>query len=169
MSKNGTAKISECGIYRYELTRDGLSLGDDTCAFIMLNPSTADAKQDDPTIRRCIGFARGWGFRELRIYNLFALRSPNPRDLIDSLEAGIDPVGPENRATIAAGVANCKRIVCAWGAFKHPMVRREAETIQTFLREANMCCLGFTADGSPKHPLYVRADTSLHTFPRSHP
>lgn len=159
---NGSATISACGCYRYELIRDGLSSGDDWCAFIMLNPSTADANQDDPTIRRCIGFARGWGFRGVRIYNLFALRSTDPKAILSHR----DPVGPDNGAAIVNGVASCKRIVCAWGAFGGERVRREARKVCQLLEDCNMSCLGFTADGSPRHPLYVRADAGLWTYPK---
>jgi hypothetical protein len=83
------AVLSECGRYRYVLTRTwDHDLA--ACAFIGLNPSTADAHEDDPTIRRCIRFARDWGHGGLIMLNLFAWRSTDPRGLLDA----IFPVGP---------------------------------------------------------------------------
>jgi len=73
--------------------------------FVMLNPSTADAEQDDPPIRRCIGFARRWGFGGVRIVNLFALRATNPRALYTADRAGVDSIGPENGAAIIIDAA----------------------------------------------------------------
>ena len=75
------AKISECGNYRYWLTRESEleHPGRGTALFIMLNPSTADASEDDPTIRRCRGFAKSWECAGLTVANLYALRSTNPK------------------------------------------------------------------------------------------
>lgn len=86
-----TAGISECGTYRYWLCREW-SPGLDSLVWLMLNPSTADATQDDPTIRRCMGFARRWGYGGITVVNLYAYRATNPRDLLTAA----DPVGPEN-------------------------------------------------------------------------
>ncbi len=87
------AVISECGRYRYVLTRQ-VGPGTRTATFILLNPSTADANNDDPTIRRCIGFARQWGCGKLTVLNLFAVRATDPQ----WMKAASDPVGPENKA-----------------------------------------------------------------------
>jgi hypothetical protein len=80
----------------------------------MLNPSTADASQDDPTIRRCIGFARQWGCGRLVVLNLFAFRATDPADL----KRAADPVGPENRAwfdrTLVDDLVGGP-VVCGWG------------------------------------------------------
>lgn len=153
-----TAFISECGRYRYALTRDVAPLtGEGTCTFIMLNPSTADAEQDDPTIRRCIGFARSWGFARLKVVNLFAFRSTDPRELL----ACGDPSGPENLCTIAKVVGGSDLVVCAWGAF--PLAG--AEHVRLVLELiGGPHCLGLTANGSPRHPLYVRADAEPMPF-----
>ncbi len=88
--RNG-AVLSADGVYRYRLWRTW-DASKPTLAFLMLNPSTADATEDDPTIRRCLGFAKEWGYGSLVVVNLFALRSPNP----DALRENDDPVGPEN-------------------------------------------------------------------------
>lgn len=84
------ADISACGAYRYRLDRLGALLGRGAVNFVMLNPSTADAEQDDPTIRRCLGYAFRWGFARLIVTNLYALRSTDPRALWEHP----DPIGP---------------------------------------------------------------------------
>src|SRR6185369_17379869 len=99
-----TAVISKCGKYRYSLRREWIG-GAGTVCFIMLNPSTADASVDDPTIRRCIGFAQRWGYQILEVVNLYAYRATRPRDMF----AAADPVGPENeyylcKAALGAGL-----------------------------------------------------------------
>ena len=79
----------------------------------MLNPSTADAERDDPTIRRCIGFSRAWGFGGAEMVNLFALRSTDP----GRLREAADPVGPGNVAHIADAARGATQVIAAWGAF----------------------------------------------------
>lgn len=99
MSAQGEATFSGCGRYRYRLTRElngALFAGSGRAiTFIMLNPSTADANADDPTIRRCKGFARGWGYGRLIIVNLFAFRATDPRDMWKAHEGGVDIVGEQ--------------------------------------------------------------------------
>jgi hypothetical protein len=146
------AKISEDGRYRYALLRrwgDGPFV-----TFVMLNPSTADAEVDDPTIRRCIGFAKRWGFDALHVVNLFALRATDPRELAKA----DDPIGPENDLYLMRHALAEGPMVAAWGA--HPMARERAKafTDRMFVRWS---ALGTTADGYPRHPLYVRADAPL--------
>ena len=99
--------------YRYRLERHW-SGGEGLCAFIMLNPSTADARSDDPTIRRCIGFARRWGYGGLLVANLFARRATDPQELF----AARDPVGGlANRDALLRVIDEAALILCAWGAF----------------------------------------------------
>ena len=152
----GDAIISPCGQYRYTLTRTIAQAGDRGCLFVMLNPSTADASLDDPTIRRCIGFATREGCARLTVVNLFAYRATDPRDLLDAYRGGIDIEGPENRRhlneQIAAHGSGRGIIIAAWGA--HPVAGR-APTIQRWLRDVGALCLGITAGGHPRHPLYV--------------
>jgi hypothetical protein len=148
-----TAIISEDGIYRYELTREW----DEGrhALWIMLNPSTADASQDDPTIRRCISFSQRWGFGGLRVCNLFALRATDPKELLGCP----DPVGPENDDYILknAELASCVHL--AWGT--KGALKGRAEAVVQLLRATGrqyLLCLGTTKDGHPKHPLYIRSD-----------
>jgi hypothetical protein len=119
-------------------------------AFIGLNPSTADESRDDPTIRRCIGFARRWGFARLEVLNLFAFRATKPTALLSA----DDPVGPENDLAIAGVLRSADLVVCAWGAF--PSSARAADVLRLI---AAPQCLGTTKNGSPRHPLYVRSGT----------
>ena len=149
----GSAILSPCGLYRYSLTRQW-SEGAKQILWIMLNPSTADANVNDPTIRRCIAFSKAWGYDSLEVVNLFALRSPNPQDLIDSSEAGIDPVGPNNDGYISWAVKQSASVIAAWGS--RGFARTRVPLIKSICGRID--CLGVTKDGSPRHPLYVKAD-----------
>ncbi|MCB9559623.1 MAG: DUF1643 domain-containing protein [Kofleriaceae bacterium] len=124
------------------------------CVFVMLNPSTADDRHDDPTIRRCVGFARAWGFGGVEVVNLFALRATDPADL----RAAAAPVGAGNDAAIAAAVARGRAgaIVVAWGV--HGALHGRDREVAARLAPYRPRCLGVTRDGAPRHPLYVRAD-----------
>ncbi len=150
--------LSDCGKYRYALWRDiPPRLGElrpiGTCLFVMLNPSTADASEDDPTIRRCIGFAERWGFARLAVGNLFAFRATDPRDLGRT----DDPVGPDNYSWLERLVAEAGTVVAAWGASAGSAGRGEH---LGFLPDETQC-LGLTKAGHPRHPLYVRGDAEL--------
>jgi hypothetical protein len=119
--------------------------------FIGLNPSTADEVQDDPTIRRCIGFARTWGFARLKVLNVFGFRSTNPL----GLRLAQDPVGPQNMCTVAEVVGKADLVVCAWGALVPPGWEDQVDRVLELVPEPH--CLGRTTRGSPRHPLYVPA------------
>ncbi|WP_337054989.1 DUF1643 domain-containing protein [Pseudoxanthomonas sp. USHLN014] len=148
------AMVSPCGRYRYSLGRAGL-LGSGTVLFVMLNPSTADADVDDPTIRRCVSFAAGWGFNRLEVANLFAFRATDPVAMLNAF----DPIGPENNAHLLAAAARADRIVCAWGVNGRHLQR--AGRVRAMLTGAGhrLHHLGLTKDGHPKHPLYLAAAT----------
>ena len=156
------AIISECGEYRYRLTR---RWGPKYAAmFVMLNPSTADASQDDPTIRRCIGFAKDAGFGGIEVVNLFAFRATSPKDM----KAASDPVGPDNKAHVAATFQECSMVVCGWGA--HGSFNNQDQTMLEWLRMAgahadNIRSLGLTKDGQPRHPLYLPKKALWRTYP----
>lgn len=141
------ATISDCGTYRYRLWRHWNA--DPSVLFIMLNPSTASATEDDATIRRCVGFARSWGAGGIEVVNLFALRATNP----DELRHHEDPIGPVNNEAIFDAIARTSIVVGAWGtrgAFKgrdlvvHEMVLAAGRELFALRR---------TRDGFPEHPL----------------
>lgn len=122
-------------------------------AFCMLNPSTADESTDDPTIRRCIGFARSWGYGGLEVVNLFALRATDPREL----RLARDPIGCLNDAYVLDAAARSAAIVIAWGA--HGVFRaRGAAALELLSPRAQLLALGWTKAGEPRHPLYLRRD-----------
>lgn len=151
-----TAIFSDDKKHRYYLSRT-LAFGGEGArvAFIMLNPSTADAMKNDPTIRRCMGFASDWGYGHLSILNLFALRSPYPRDLLIS----DDPIGAHNNHYIAHTKADA--FVCAWGAVGAPMMQERAAQVLDMLKRKlePLFHLGdLTKEGQPRHPLYLPKD-----------
>jgi len=153
MNSSGGAIVSKCNTYRYALWREtGGSMA--PVMFIMLNPSTADAERDDPTIRRCIGFARDWGHSHLIVVNLFAYRSTDPKKLTDVK----DPVGPMNDEYIRHYRGKCSALIAAWGTLGglHGRDKWVAGIVNTDWLP--LWALGFTKHGHPKHPLYVRRD-----------
>ncbi len=152
-----SAILSPCGRYRYSLTRTFFT-GRGRVLFVMLNPSTADAEIDDPTIRRCIGFARRWGFQELAVANLFAWRATDPREL----RQAVDPVGPENDRHLMRLSGCADAVIAAWGA-RGNYHNRAAEVLG--LLEGAIEHLGLTKQGHPKHPLYLRADVGREVYP----
>lgn len=129
------------------------------CVVIGLNPSTATEEADDPTVRRCVGFAKREGCGSLCILNIFAFRSTNPRKLISC----VDPVGEENDKYIVKECSNAKVIIAAYGA--HGKLNgRDAEVLRllkTKLPEKKIMCFGITKHGNPKHPLYQPRDAKL--------
>lgn len=149
--------------YRYELHRSWLT-GYGRALWIMLNPSTADDYVDDPTIRRCIAFSGRWGLSGLDVVNLYALRSTNPRAL---LESPIDSVGPQNdtsvRAHLAAAATAGWPVVAAWGQHAR-RDRVEAVTAMAAVAGVLLQCLGTTLTGQPRHPLYVPGSTRLRPW-----
>ncbi len=150
------AELSPCGKYRYSLCREWHGT-DPKVAFIMLNPSTADHERDDPTIRRCMGFARRWGYGGLHVGNLFAWRSPCPEDLYRA----DDPVGDDNDIILRRLIEASVVTVAAWGTRGHLLQRDVAVMLLLSRGKA----LGLTKNGFPRHPLYVPYNTALIEFP----
>ncbi len=153
------AIIDETEHYRYRLSRNWNMWGviNSQVCWIMLNPSTADAKQDDPTIRRCMNFSTLWGHDSMVVVNLYAHRATNPKFLLDAK----DPIGPENANYIYESIADSDLVIAAWGAFKLGV----PEDIKFVLKRADeLFCLGTTKAGHPKHPLYVKASQMPERF-----
>lgn len=143
----------------------GAELGEPKpCIFVMLNPSTADADQDDPTIRKCVGFAKRWMFERIVVLNLFALRATDPKVILATSHDGrsVDPVGFRNEENFHEICDDAGRIVCAWGA--HGGHLQQDETVLGWLHGYKLHCLGTTKNGNPKHPLYVRYETPLQEY-----
>ena len=156
------AGISDDGKFRYWLKRrwskDGKLLG-----FVMLNPSTADAQKNDPTIRKCIGYAETGGYAGIYVTNLFALRATQPEALLTAK----DPQGPLNDMAIAGMNFLCEDVICAWGSPTGKLKRLveiRALPVRTLLKGTNTFALKFTQDGSPAHPLYLRKDASFKPY-----
>lgn len=149
------AELSPCLRYRYRLWRrwaPGAPL-----VFCMLNPSTADATEDDPTIRRCIGFARRDGYPAIEVVNLFAFRATDPAELPEASVA----VGTMNDAFLRRAFTAAALVVAAWGA--HPLAEARARVVAA-LAPGPLHCLGVTKSGAPRHPLYVRGDQALEVW-----
>src|SRR5438477_3912707 len=146
----GAAVFDASGRYRYRLRRWWAP--GPRVAFVMLNPNNADARTDDPTIRRCVGFARRWAFGSVDVVNLFGYRTSDPRDLMRVR----DPVGPENDRHLRSALRAADAVVCAWGA--SPAAGPRARALAGLLDGRDLRCLGRTLSGAPRHPLYLRAD-----------
>lgn len=151
MERNAT--LSPCRRYRYSLWRnwaDLLGSGKGYAMFIGLNPSTADETEDDPTIRRCITFAKAWGYDGLCMTNLFAFRATDPEVML----AESDPVGPGNDGHLLSMAKGAGIVIAAWGTPGAHMKRDAA------VRELipNLHYLRLTKAGHPGHPLYLPAD-----------
>lgn len=150
------ALISDCGNYRYTLTRIwDRSLP--VLVFSMLNPSKANALINDPTIVRCIDFAKRWGYGGIVVVNLFAWRATDPTELTRCA----DPIGPDNDRHLFA-VTEGRDVIAAWGASVPKYWRHRPAAVTTQLRERGVALhhLGLTKDGHPRHPLYLRGDTT---------
>lgn len=152
-----TAQISPCKLYRYELRRIW-EPGRGLVNFIGLNPSTADAWCDDPTIRRCVRFALDWGYGGIVMTNLFAYRLTDSK----KLKTVRDAVGEGNGAALTQATSDSQLIVCAWG--RHALAAPVARTLTATLAQRELHCLGLTKNGFPRHPLYIRADAELISY-----
>ena len=143
------AQFSRCEYYRYSLWRFW-EKDKGYVAFVCLNPSTADKIVDDPTIRRCVGYARDWGFGGMIMVNLFAYRSRNPTRLY-IVE---DPIGPDNRFHLQAVSKKAAITIAGWGI--HGAYRDRDLEVMKLLKDPY--CLSITKHGHPAHPLYLRKD-----------
>ncbi|WP_232676708.1 DUF1643 domain-containing protein [Nocardioides sp. R-C-SC26] len=153
------ATLSDDGLYRYVLHR--WWSGGPVLTFIMLNPSTADAEVDDPTIRRCIGFSRDLGYDGIRVVNLYSLRATNPAELWKAA----DPTGGEVNDIYLIEqlrVASHQPVIAAWGANARP---DRVDWLKSLPGAEHLQCLGVTKAGAPRHPLYLPASTRPTPWP----
>jgi hypothetical protein len=150
------AILSDDGLYRYRLWRRWEPVAP-RLAWIMLNPSTADAELDDPTIRRCAGFAKAWGYGSITVVNVYAYRSTDPA----ALSQVSDPFGPDNDFHLRDVILGSSGAVAAWGA--HPgataAFREFVQRTPLVTVVGGLVTLGMTKSGHPRHPLYVKGDT----------
>jgi hypothetical protein len=157
-----SAVISQCGVYRYELAR----IWDADKPLVMvvgLNPSTADAEVDDPTIRRCVGFGRALGCGGLLMGNLYAYRATDPKTLPRDIALA---VGPGNQLALSEMVLRASAVIAAWGAW--PVERTLVSILEDMVIATGLTlqCLGTTKDGSPRHPLYLPAAARPIPWPK---
>lgn len=170
-----TATVSMDGRYRYDLQRStGLPRpGVGSVLFVMLNPSIADAAIDDPTIRKCMGFATRLCAASLTVVNLYAFRATDPINLRKAYQAGTNIVGLDNDATLRRHAATAERVIVAWGALHlgalsdHAHIRAcfVAHMIRQTMGAAVLLCLGRARNGEPRHPLMVAYATPLESWP----
>jgi hypothetical protein len=160
-----SAVLSPCGAYRYELARvwDPARPG---CVFVMLNPSTADADKDDPTIRKVCGFADRWGFGRVVVVNLFAFRTRYPWQMFDAA----DPIGPENDAYIIKHAKAAPLVVVAWGQnvvkSGRPVIRERPARLGRLLDGVRFQMIGpATKSGNPTHPVMLSYSRPLTDWP----
>jgi hypothetical protein len=169
----GWATFSDCERYRYTLHRRwtpepptltpgphiSIAPGARVC-FCLLNPSTADAKVLDPTLTRCVTFARRWGAGHMEVVNAFALRSTQPA----ALKKHRDPVGPDNDRAIRRAAKRADLVVIGWGA--HATLHdRHAEVLKLLEGLCTPVCFATTQAGLPKHPLYLPGDNPVTPYP----
>ena len=153
------ATLSPCATYRYNLWR-AWDPSKERVLWVMLNPSTADASQNDPTIRRCIGFSMAWGFGSLEVVNLFALRATDPNQL--SRHGLEHAIGPDNDRYIQEAMKRSTMIVCAWGSHKAAGYR--SGSVLDLLGRHTVMVLGKNKNGGPKHPLYIKKSTQVQGY-----
>lgn len=173
------ATLSSCGTYRYTLSRslDHQSVYDPDvegsksrrrrCLFVMLNPSTADALVNDPTIEKCVKLARAWGHQRLDVGNLYAYRATDPKALRRSAgiaDLGMGIIGPKNDDWLRNMASLADTIVLGWGN-NSPLPERALDVVRLLQRcrtePPALWCLKQNKDGSPIHPLYQRDDSQL--------
>ena len=163
---NSFAIFSACERYRFVLHRRWGDAKLRCMNFIMLNPSTADAFKNDPTVARCENRARQMGYSAFSVTNLFAYRSTAPSHL---LWPKVEPIGQRNREWILWAAQRAETVVVAWGNHgalrRDNIIRWDLQVLEALImRGVNPMCLGQNAGGSPKHPLYLKKDLELRPF-----
>lgn len=162
---DGAAEFSPCGRYRYWLKRtwDGNRTVQLFALWIGMNPSTAEGDVDDPTIRREIAFTRAMGLNGYVKVNVMDYRATNPKAL---LVPGVAPCSDKNLELIGRVALCADRIVCAWGALPKRL-QCYADRVQAILPRDRLECMGVTASGSPRHPLYLPNSATPQPWGRS--
>lgn len=150
------ASFSEDRTYRFILYRRWAELGQEIL-FICLNPSTADEIHNDPTVSRCVNFARDWGYRAVWVGNLFALRATEPNELYTAYE----PVGMANNLALRQMAKRCSKVVYAWG--NHGRYQDRGRRVAQMI--GPRWCFGVNKTGEPKHPLYLSRNAQLIRYP----
>lgn len=162
LALDSNAVISPCGLYRYWLERG--PAGAPYVAWVLANPSTADASLDDPTVRKARGFTQRWGYQRFVFVNLFAYRSTDPRGLLKAK----NPWGPQNDDYIRHAVMAADFVVLAWGNAVVKPLRERCRVVSKFVQRERAAdkikCLGYTADRQPRHPLMLAYDTPLEVY-----
>ena len=144
-----TAIISDDLKYRYVLTRvfdEKLPM----IAFVGLNPSTADAEDDDPTINKCIRYCKSWGYGGFYMVNLFAFRSPYP----ETLFIENDPIGPKNDNHLIEVFSKVSKVICCWGNTG----TYRGRNVDVLKNINDPYCLSINGSGEPTHPLFIKSD-----------
>jgi len=157
-----SAELSDCMKFRWWLRRAWDAGNGKAICFVMLNPSTADAEKDDPTIKKCIGFAQAWGFSGLIVRNLYAYRATKPADLFKAM-LQIDVSGAERGYKEFADTLQADAVIVAWGA------HATQTAVDRFMKATDpkpLYCLDKNKDGSPVHPLYQPANKIPIPFAR---
>ncbi len=150
------AHYSDDEKYRYTVGRawteclDGYMDYSNTVNFILLNPSTATEIMDDATIRRCVSYAKIWGYGGLIITNIFSYRETNPL----LMKVFFDPIGEDNNEQLWLRAHTCGMAVAGWGS--HGAFQNRSKIVKNLLKDVNLYCLGRNNDGQPKHPLYLK-------------
>jgi hypothetical protein len=147
------AVISACGLYRYVLTR--IWAPGPLLLYLLVNPSKADAEDDDPSVKSMMRIARALGYAGVIVVNLFAWRSPDVRELL----IAADPIGPENDAHITREIARAAMVICGWGAKTAKLGTlvdtRAAAVLDRVCAQREVYALRLTDNGSPEHPLFL--------------
>lgn len=160
------AVLSPDSVYRYALVRRFDLTRSDALVWLMLNPSTADASRNDPTIRKCISFASRLGFGAIIVVNLYAFRTPQPSELKRARERGVDVVGPDNDMHITSAVGG-RSVIAAWGASPIPMIEERIAKVRELCSLAlSVDCLGLSESPprQPRHPLMLTYERSREPF-----
>lgn len=158
------ASFSPDRLYRFTLYRRWAEVGQEIL-FICLNPSTADEEYNDPTVWRCVNFARDWGYRGVWVGNLFGLRATNPAKLMTArFSRSVDLIGRTNSLVLRLMASRCAKVVYAWGNHGH-LLNRGRQVVDMI---GPGWCFGVNKSGEPRHPLYVPRNAQLIRYPNKH-